>query len=303
MHFFFVFYDISLYRHLWHTAETIVCFVSHCESVLFTVWLRVTSYDWYPRESVDKLPRFSSMIWGSLTLGLCNIRGGACIRWVWVQPSDPAPEDFPWGLSLRDSPTSTLTILGNKPEHVDLWVIVKSTAKLGILATCLLTLSMPRTWHFTSCLLFDLNVLGLLLFSFLFLWWFRASLVFIFWFPRGSLFNGVRPFFIVWETTPCSELPTSRLLMVQDKSWQVVFSNFTWFLIGPKGRPTVCCLFSASLWIFHFYCSHRIMVGKGVRHNFSNSLILICDIAWDLSWELSVLQEKALLRGGHSFPF
>lgn len=26
-----------------------------------------------------------------------------------------------------------------------------------------------------------------------------------------------------------------------------------------------------------------IMVGKGVGHNFSNSLSLICDLAWDLS--------------------
>lgn len=61
----------------------------------FTVWLRVTSYDWYLRETVDKSPRFLSMIWGSLTLGLCNIRGGGCVGWARVQLSAPALEDFP----------------------------------------------------------------------------------------------------------------------------------------------------------------------------------------------------------------
>lgn len=116
----------------------------------FTVWLRVISYDWYPRETVDKSPRFLSMIWGSLTLGLCNIRRGGCVGWARVQLSAPALEDFPWGFSLRASPTSTLTILGNKSEHIDLWVIGKTTAKWGILATCLLTLFMSRILLFYS---------------------------------------------------------------------------------------------------------------------------------------------------------
>lgn len=90
------------------------------------------------------------MIWGSLTLGLCNIRGGGCVGWARVQLSAPALEDFPWVFSLRASPTSTLTILGNKSEHIDLWVIGKTTAKWGILATCLLTLFMSRTLLFYS---------------------------------------------------------------------------------------------------------------------------------------------------------
>lgn len=74
-------------------------------------------------------------------------------------------------------------------------------------------------------------------------------------------------YLVVWDLSSLSSQPHLALnfpllaclwyKINLDKSY---FQTSPDFHFGPKSHLTVCCLFSASLWIFHFDCSHRIMV-------------------------------------------